>query len=201
MLTFGSSSGASGKSKNPTSTLTAPLICKWAWEPVLGLHFFVLLFLTFLRKNCSFPCFPEAHCLIPAFALTWPCFPRYDSVSHYSLFPDVSSQVLIMGFKNAVPIMITLSKAGKWGSYQGFMKAQMVKSLPAMLEIWVWSLGREDPWRRKWPPTPVFLLGKSHGQRSLMGYRLRGRRESETTEGLTHRHEQDNWAFPVGGTQ
>ena len=26
------------------------------------------------------------------------------------------------------------------------------------------------PWRRKWQPTPVFLLGKSHGQRSLVGY-------------------------------
>ena len=26
------------------------------------------------------------------------------------------------------------------------------------------------PWRRKWLPTPVFLPGKSHGQRSLVGY-------------------------------
>ena len=25
-------------------------------------------------------------------------------------------------------------------------------------------------WRKKWQPTPVFLLGKSHGQRSLAGY-------------------------------
>ena len=31
-------------------------------------------------------------------------------------------------------------------------------------------MGREDPWRRKWQPTPEFLLGKSHGQRSLVGY-------------------------------
>ena len=29
---------------------------------------------------------------------------------------------------------------------------------------------RKIPWRRKWPPTPVFLPGKSHGQRSLAGY-------------------------------
>ena len=29
---------------------------------------------------------------------------------------------------------------------------------------------RKIPWRRKWQPTPVFLLGKSHGQRSLAGY-------------------------------
>ena len=29
---------------------------------------------------------------------------------------------------------------------------------------------RKIPWRRKWQPTPVFLPGKSHGQRSLEGY-------------------------------
>ena len=26
------------------------------------------------------------------------------------------------------------------------------------------------PYRRKWQPTPIFLLGKSHGQRSLVSY-------------------------------
>ena len=29
---------------------------------------------------------------------------------------------------------------------------------------------RKMPWRRKWPPTPVFLPGKPHGQSSLAGY-------------------------------
>ena len=37
-------------------------------------------------------------------------------------------------------------------------------------------------WRRKWQPTPVFLSGESQGQRSLVGCRLRGRTESDTTE-------------------
>ena len=40
------------------------------------------------------------------------------------------------------------------------------------------------PWRRKWQPTPVFLPGKSHGQRSLVGYSPWGREESDTTERL-----------------
>ena len=40
---------------------------------------------------------------------------------------------------------------------------------------------RRIPWRRKWQPTPVFLPWKSHGQRSLMGYSLKGRKESDTT--------------------
>ena len=37
-------------------------------------------------------------------------------------------------------------------------------------------------WRRKWQPTPVFLLGESQGRGSLVGYRLWGRTESDTTE-------------------
>ena len=40
----------------------------------------------------------------------------------------------------------------------------MVKNLPAMQEtqeLQVPSLGQEDPWRREWQPTPVFLPGKS----------------------------------------
>ena len=37
-------------------------------------------------------------------------------------------------------------------------------------------------WRRKWQPTPVFLPGESQGRRSLVGCRLWGRTESDTTE-------------------
>ena len=37
-------------------------------------------------------------------------------------------------------------------------------------------------WRRKWQPTPVFLPGESQGQRSLVGGRLWGHRESDTAE-------------------
>ena len=38
------------------------------------------------------------------------------------------------------------------------------------------------PWRRAWQPTPVFLPGESHGQRSLACYSLWGHKESDTTE-------------------
>ena len=43
---------------------------------------------------------------------------------------------------------------------------------------------RKIPWRRKWPPTPVCLPGKSYGQRSLAGYSPWCRKESDTTEQL-----------------
>ena len=38
------------------------------------------------------------------------------------------------------------------------------------------------PWRRAWQPTPVFLPGESHGQRSLAGYSSWGCKESDITE-------------------
>jgi len=38
------------------------------------------------------------------------------------------------------------------------------------------------PWRRKWQPTPLFLPGKSHGQRSLEDYSPQGCKETDTTD-------------------
>ena len=45
------------------------------------------------------------------------------------------------------------------------------------------------PWKRKWQPTPVFLPGKFHGQKSLTGYSSWGHKESDTTDHVhTHTH-------------
>ena len=41
-----------------------------------------------------------------------------------------------------------------------------------------------ETWRRKWQPTPVFLPGKSHGWRSLVGYSPWGHKELDMTEQL-----------------
>ena len=43
-------------------------------------------------------------------------------------------------------------------------------------------------WRRKWQSTPVFLPGESQGQGSLVGCRLWGRTESDTTEATSQQH-------------
>ena len=67
----------------------------------------------------------------------------------------------------------------------------VVKCPPAMQETckrcrfdsWL----RKIPWRRKWQPTPVFLPGKSQGQKSLVGYSPWGRKELDTTEDI-HTH-------------
>ena len=44
------------------------------------------------------------------------------------------------------------------------------------------------PWRRARQPTPVFLPGESHGQRSLKGYSPWGHKELDTTEATEHTH-------------
>ena len=64
----------------------------------------------------------------------------------------------------------------------------MVKNLPAVQETWVQSQFWKIPWRREWKPTPVFLPGEFHGQRSLAGYSPRDLKELDKTEQLTHTH-------------
>ena len=68
--------------------------------------------------------------------------------------------------------------------------ALAVKALPASAgdardasssHPWVGKI----PWRRKWPPAPVFLPGESHGQRRLMGYSPWGRKQSDMTQHST----------------
>ena len=65
--------------------------------------------------------------------------------------------------------------------------ALIVKNSPAVQkteEMWIDPWVRKILWRRKWQPTPVFLPGKSQGQRSLVGYSPWGRKELDTTERL-----------------
>jgi len=73
-----------------------------------------------------------------------------------------------------------------------------------LINIFKWHIGKEStcqcsrckrhgfdpwvgkiPWRRKWQPTLVFLYGKSHGRRSLVGYRPWGSKDSDMIECLT----------------
>ena len=63
--------------------------------------------------------------------------------------------------------------------------AQRVKNPVAMQEtqeMWVQSLGWEDPWKRKWQHIRVFLPEKFHGQRSLLGYSPKRQKELDITE-------------------
>ena len=52
----------------------------------------------------------------------------------------------------------------------------VVRNLPTKKETRVRSLGQEDPLEKESQPTPVFLPGKSHRQRSLAGHSPWGRK-------------------------
>ena len=60
----------------------------------------------------------------------------------------------------------------------------MVKNPPAMPETVVRSLGEEEPLEKGMATHPVFWPGEFHGQRNLVGYSPRGRKESDRTERL-----------------
>ena len=65
----------------------------------------------------------------------------------------------------------------------------MIKNLPAHAEEgkrrrFSPRVGK-IPWRRAWKPTPVFLPGESHGQRSLVGYSPWGHTDTDMTEQLS----------------
>ena len=63
-----------------------------------------------------------------------------------------------------------------WAAVYGLAKSR------TRLSDFTFSLFTFMPWRRKWQPTPVFLPGESQGQQSLVGCRLWGCTESDTTE-------------------
>ena len=77
----------------------------------------------------------------------------------------------IMSHRNNLTVVLT-KVSRSWGFPGGSAEGIC---LPVQ-KTWVRSLGREDPRRRKWQPTPVFWPGKSHGQRSLVDYSPGGRK-------------------------
>ena len=68
-----------------------------------------------------------------------------------------------------------------WG-FHGNSEVKKKKIHLSMQEMWVRSLDGKDPLKKKMAtPIPVFLPGKSHGQRSLVDYSPWGHRESDMT--------------------
>ena len=72
------------------------------------------------------------------------------------------------------------TEASRWRS--GKKKKKICLPMQEMQEMLVRSRVGEIPWRRKWQPTPVFLTGKFHGQKSLMGYSSWGCKETRLSD-------------------
>ena len=71
---------------------------------------------------------------------------------------------------------------GAWlAPAHGVLKSQPASARDGRFHAWV----KKIPWRREWQPTPIFLPGKSHGQRSLEGYSPHSSKESDSTKQLS----------------
>ena len=95
---------------------------------------------------------------------------------------DTIIHVLLMLKLHLNPALITLPG---WHSGKESV-CQYRRCKRCGFDSWVGKM----PWRRKWQPTPVFLPGKCHGQRSLVGpqsigsWRVRDSRSTEYTQKL-----------------
>ena len=105
-------------------------------------------------------------------------FALYFLVFWYQCSSHSHLQLLLLPLPSCLFLPPFLIKATS--KFSGFHDGLAVKNLPVMQETRVQFLGWKDPWRRARQPTPVFLPGDSHGQRS------RGHKESYMTETTDH---------------
>ena len=110
-------------------------------------------------------------------------FSSVQSLSCVQLFvtPWIAAHQASLWEKAMAPHSSTLAWKILWTEEPG--RLQSMGSL-IVGHNWVTSLSLFTfiHWRRKWQPTPVFLPGESQGRGSLVGCRLWGRTESDTTE-------------------
>ena len=94
----------------------------------------------------------------------------------------INSTAMNFGAEKAMaPHLSTLAWKIPWTEEPG--RLQSLGSLRVGHD-WATSLSLSTlmHWRRKWQPTPVFLPGESQGRGSLVGCRLWGHTQSDTTE-------------------
>ena len=105
--------------------------------------------------------------------------------SHRNKIKNMKEQSILL-IQGLVYQRSKLEELGKIPSFakqsDGFLVAQTVRNLTTIQETGVWFLGWEIPWRREWKHTPVFLPGKFHGQRNVVGYNPWDSKELDTTE-------------------
>ena len=76
--------------------------------------------------------------------------------------------------------------SGLWGHFPWWLRGKESACQCRRHHSDPWT--RKIPWRRKWQPTPVFLPGKSYGQRSLASYSPWDCKDLDTAEQLNHTH-------------
>ena len=106
----------------------------------------------------------------------------WDTLAKLSKHKSLKLFSLYFIFNNSMNCEIATGYLHKWGFPGGASgKQPNCQCRRRWLDPWV----RKIPWKREWQPTPVFLPGKFHGQRSLVGYSPWGHKELGMTEQLS----------------
>ena len=94
------------------------------------------------------------------------------NVESSSLSENTTQQSKIINMHKGLVRMHPVRVAWNWNICKNWasLVAQIVKNLPAMRKSEFNPRVKKVPWRREWLPTPVFLPGEFHQQRSLVGY-------------------------------
>ena len=141
-------------------------------------------------------CFVLIHSQSPLpFSLTLP------KVCPLSLQPGFSYK----GLPSVSTAWIFPERQCKWsnigcGASQAAQQWTVYPPIQEGQKAWIWPLGQENPMQEEMKSVPVFLPGKFHGQRSLVGRTPRGCKESGTTECVhahthTHTHTHITWSL------
>ena len=154
-------------------TLSEKYECEWCWWwwPWRWLKY-PSSYLTFIQ-----PCTVRTHGLSIPKVLECEMSREYVSIITWTVL-ESSPTVLGVSFRN---------RTGRTSEWIGWSHIHRVPGGSDGKESAcnAGDLGSVPTWRREWPPTPLFLPGEFHGQRSLEGYSLWGHKESDTTEWLT----------------
>ena len=93
---------------------------------------------------------------------------------------DIFAHYFVFSESQSIKLYGSLGFPGKYSVNES--ACQFRRHRWSRFDPWVQKI----PWRRKWQPTPVFLPGKFHRQRSLVGYSLWGHRELNMNWAYTH---------------
>ena len=113
-------------------------------------------------------------------------WPKYWSFS-FSIIPskEISGLIFRMDLLDLLAVQGTLKSLLQHHSSKASIKCfpggAVVKNLLSIQEKWIQSLGWEDPLEGEMATTAIFLPGKSHEQRNLVGYHSWGCKESYMT--------------------
>ena len=133
----------------------------------LSKHYYYNLF-TFKRKNQTVP--STTQLLLRAFIF----------LGYHLIFAlSYNYKTSFMFFSLNIVLGTFLTSCGTSGK-EAISQCSRIKR--CRFHPWVGKI----PWRRKWPSTPGFLPGESHGQRNLAGYGPQSHKESDTTEVVQH---------------